>query len=112
MLHNMQVREQEREKDREERRLRAVVEKEERERKEKSEKEERERRQNKEERRMEIEKIEKERMNLILFKLIGQGEDVTRENKRQIKVTAVVEDSESQPLPIKLNLSSLSALKK
>eukprot|EP00092_Neocalanus_flemingeri_P029509 GFUD01032042.1.p1 GENE.GFUD01032042.1~~GFUD01032042.1.p1 ORF type:complete len:673 (+),score=157.51 GFUD01032042.1:250-2019(+) len=111
VLHNMQVREEERAKDREERRTKAAFEKEERERKEKIEQDERERKEIREERRMLCEREEKERMNMILFKLIGQGHD-SKTSKKQIKVVALPEDSESQPLPTKLTLSSLVALKK
>ena len=110
VLHNWQVREQERDKDREERREKAALEKEERERKEKTEKEERERRDLREERRLSNEREEKDRVSLLMFKLLGHGQDSKKD--KVIKVVAKYEDTGSQPLPIKLKLSSLMALKK
>jgi len=120
ILNNMDARRQEREEDKEERRRMAAMEKMEREakeknekverdRKEKKEKEEREHRELKEERRMAMEREEKERKDLIMLKLIGLD---TKPKKKTIKVVSVSEDPNSQPLPTKLVLTSIQALKK
>eukprot|EP00092_Neocalanus_flemingeri_P108716 GFUD01139630.1.p1 GENE.GFUD01139630.1~~GFUD01139630.1.p1 ORF type:complete len:182 (-),score=50.81 GFUD01139630.1:19-540(-) len=111
VLHNWQVREQERAHDREERRLREEKDREERERKENDLREERVKREEREERRLTHERNEKDRMNIFMLKLMGQGQE-SNKDKKEITITAPLPDSGSQPLPIKLNLSSLVALKK
>ena len=105
LFHNMQVREAERERDRDERKLKEV-----------QEKEERIRRENREERKMDLERMDKDRLNLVLFKMIsGAGpshQDVISPRIKEIKVTADVEDAGSQPLPVKIKLSTMEALKR
>ena len=91
VLHNIQVREQEKEKDREERRLRAAEEKEERERRDKIDREERERR------------------DILWVHLLGPGKD-SKKQKKEIKVVSESDGSGSQPLSTKLYLSTLLAL--
>ena len=109
ILQSWQVREQDRERDREERRRREVMEKEDRDRKEKIEKEERERRDTREERRLAMEREDKEKTNFFMLRLLGQTQIL---EKREIKVKAYSEGSDSQPFSTKLRLSSLVALKK
>ena len=56
----------------------------------------------------------KDRMSLVLFKLIGgssQQDQVSR-RKKEIKVSVAVMDDGSQPLPVKLNLTTLESLKR
>ena len=110
VLNNMEMRREERELDREERRRMATLEKEDREQRDKMEREERERRDQREERRLASEKEEKEMKDLIIFKLMT-GLDA-KKIKKQIKVVSFPENPASQPLTIKLNLSTLMALKK
>ena len=94
-FHNMQVREAERERDREERKVREAQEKEERMRRELSEV-----------KKMDLERMDKDRLNLVLFKMIsGAGpsqQDGITPRMKEIKVTADVKDAGSQPLPVKI----------
>ena len=130
LLHNMQLREMERERDREDRKQKEALEKEERERKDKIEKEEREkkerddcedrnRRELREERKLEIERIERNRINFMLIKMMGgSGKEVHETSTKAsslnqvITVCAVDEGAGSQPLPAKFRLSSLETLLK
>ena len=105
----MEIRREERDQDREERRRTAAIEKEEREQRAKMEKEERERRELREERRLALEKEEKDRKELLLFKIIGIS---SKTERKQVTVQAVHEGSESQPFPTKLILTTLKELKK
>ena len=85
------------------------MEKEDRDRKEKIEKEERDTRDAREERRLAMEREDKEKTNFFMLKLLGQNQS---SEKKEIKVTADSEGSDSQPFSTKLRLSSLAALKK
>ena len=109
ILHNWQVRETDRQKEREERRRREEVEKEERDRRESIERGDRDRRDERDERIRALDREDKERMSMLMFKLLGN--DLRQKAlKKEIKVVADSE-AESQPLPVKLKLSSLSSLK-
>jgi len=112
LVHNMQVRESERERDREDRKMRDVKEKEEREQKEKNEREQQERKEKDDRDERSRRDSREERMNLILFKMIGgqSRDDQDNQKKKEIKVTARVADSESQPLPAKLVLTTMETL--
>jgi len=112
LVHNMQVRESERERDREDRKMRDVKEKEEREQKEKNEREQQERKEKDDRDERSRRDSREERMNLILLKMIGgqSRDDQDNQKKKEIKVTARVADSESQPLPAKLVLTTMETL--
>ena len=111
LVHNMQVRESERERDREDRKLRDLKEKEEREQKEKNEKEQHERKEKDDRDDRFRRDSREERMNLVFLKMIGgQRDDEDKQKKKEIKVTAKLEASESQPLPAKLSLTTMEAL--
>lgn len=112
VLNNMEIRRDEREKEREERRILAEKEKEEREAKAKMEKEEREVKAKLEREERDLkdrrEREERETRDMLLFGYLG----INKNKKRQIKVQAVPDSSGSQQLPVKLNLTSLSELMK
>ena len=110
ILHNWQVREADRQKEREDKRRREDLEKEERERREVNERGDRDRRDEREERMRAHEREVKERMSMLMFKLLGNN--IQHKAQKEIKVLADWEDSESQPLPLRLKLSSISSLKK
>ena len=113
LIHNMQAREQEKERDREDRRSRAIEEKEDKERKDRNERDEKEREKEDKERKDRNERDERERRDLLWARILGQGQgqDPGRQ-KKEIKVVYKPEGSQSQPLPIKLVLSSLVDLKR
>ena len=112
LVHNMQVRESERERDREDRKLRDLKEKEEREQKEKKEREQLERKEKDDRDERFRRDSREERLNLVFLKMIGgqSRDDEDNQKKKEIKVTAIVEVSESQPLPAKLSLTTMEAL--
>ena len=110
ILHNWQVRETDRQKEREDKRRREELEKEERERKEIIERGDWDRRDEREERMRTHEREDKERMSMFMFKLLGNN--LQQKVQKEIKVLADSEESESQPLPLKLKMSSISSLKK
>eukprot|EP00090_Calanus_glacialis_P026420 TRINITY_DN41552_c0_g1_i1.p1 TRINITY_DN41552_c0_g1~~TRINITY_DN41552_c0_g1_i1.p1 ORF type:complete len:216 (+),score=77.77 TRINITY_DN41552_c0_g1_i1:114-761(+) len=112
LVHNMQVRESERERDREDRKLRDLKEKEEREQKEKKEREQLERKEKDDRDERFRRDSREERLNLVFLKMIGgqSRDDEDNQKKKEIKVTANVEVSESQPLPAKLSLTTMEAL--
>ena len=85
------------------------MEREEREERVKLEKEEKELREHREERRAVREKEERERKDIIFLKLIGLD---SKKSQKYIKVQAAPENPHSQPLAVKLNLTTLSGLKK
>ena len=102
ILNSMEMRRIERQHEREERQRLATLDKEEREVKAKMEREERERKDRRE-------KEERESRDLLLFSLIG----LEKKRKKQIKVqAAALENTDSQPLPLKINLTTLSELLK
>ena len=102
ILENMEVRRIDKEKELEERQRNAVLEKEERENKAKMEKEERELKER-------SEKYEKESRDLMIYTMMG----MEKKKRKQIKIQAVPqEDTDSQPLPVKINLTDLSQLLK
>ena len=74
------------------------------------EKDERERRYDREERMRAAEREDRDKMSLLMFKLLGGS--LNQQAKKEIKVVAESENSGSQPIPLKLKLSSLSSLKK
>ena len=117
MLHNMESRSMELKLEREERRARDLKEKEEREIKEKREREEQERkdhiyreelriRELKEERKYEMEKLEKDRFNLMLMRFMcgtstvsdtGPGDEARVVLNKEFKVQHKGEETDSQP---------------
>ena len=102
ILENMEVRRIDKEKELEERQRNAVLEKEERENKAKMEKEERELKER-------SERYERESRDLMIYTMMG----MEKKKRKQIKIRAVPqEDTDSQPLPVKINLTDLSQLLK
>ena len=123
LMHNMQSREADRDMNREERKIQDAKDKIERERIEKIEKEDKEkkeqkereeilRREAREDKKLEIERLERQRMNLVMMKMLGGfGAEQEPPKKQVIKVLAKVEEeAESQPLPAKFKLSNLETL--
>lgn len=110
VLNNMEIRRDERERDREERRILAEKEKEEREARAKIEREEREYKAKLEREERDVkdrrERDERETRDILLFGYLG----INKIKKRQIKVQAVSDSFGSQQLAVKLNLTSLSEL--
>ena len=110
VLNNMEIRRDEREKDREERRILAEKEKEEREARAKIEREERELKAKLEREERDLkdrrEREERETRDILLFGYLG----LNKTKKRQIKVQAVSDSFGSQQLAVKLTLTTLSEL--
>ena len=104
----MELRREEREQDREERKRLKVEEHREEVEKIRREKEEQERRDQREERSTLLEKEERMKRDILLFKLLGT--DVKKDPK-QIQVQAVAEYGDSEPFPIKLMVTTLEKLK-
>ena len=72
------------------------------------EKEEHERREQKEERSILLEKEERMKRDILLFKLFGTD---VKKDPRPIQVQAVAENGDSEPFPIKLMVTTLEKLK-